>query len=156
MKKLVANTLFCCLIFLGMSTAGKAQDSELKDATNSAYKVGQVWSYKTRPDESKSTFIVVKVDTHPKYGNIVHIAVLDLKMKNPRSADGVSDKITHMPFSEDAIAESAVKMLKESADLPDFEEGYNLWRKAFDRQSAGFYTITIAQAVKIAEEGLNQ
>lgn len=139
-----------------LSISIKAQDSELKDAADSPYKVGQVWSYKTRSNESKSTFIVVKVDNHPKYGNIIHIAVKDLKMKNPRSPDGLSDKINHMPFSEKAIAQSAVKMLKEKAELPDFREGYNLWREAFDQKRAGFYIVSIAEAVQIAEDTLNQ
>ena len=156
MNKIILNSIFCCLILAVVSIVGNAQNSELKDATNSPYKVGQVWSYKARANESKSTFIVVKVDNHPKYGNIIHIAVRDLKMKNPRSPDGISDKINHMPFAEKAITQSAIKMLKEKAELPDFEEGYNLWREAFDQKRAGFYTITIADAVKTTEEGLNQ
>ena len=156
MNKVFLNLIFCCLILAAMSITGKAQNSELKDATDSPYKVGQVWSYKTRPNEAKSTFIVVKVDSHPKYGNIIHIAVRDLKMKNSRSSNGFSDKINHMPFAEKSITQSIVKMLKEKAELPDFEEGYNLWREAFDQKRAGFYTITVAEAVKVAEETLNQ
>ena len=157
MNKIILNSILCFLFLATMSIAGQAQKTELKDArAESRHKVGQVWSYKTRANESKSTFIVVKVDAHPKYGNIIHIAVRDLKMKNSRSADGVSDKINHMPFAEKAISKSAVKMLKAKAELPDFKEGYNLWREAFDQERAGFYTVTVAEAVKITEEGLNR
>ena len=128
----------------------------LKDTTESRYKVGQKWSYKTRPNEKDSYLIVVKVENHPKLGNIIHIAVRDLKMKNPRSPDGISDKVNHMPFAEEAINKSAIKILKEKVDLPDYEEGYNMWREAFDAGRAGIYTITLAEAVDVMEASLNQ
>ncbi len=133
-----------------------AQDSMLKDTTESRYQVGQKWSYKTRPNEKDSYFIVVKVENYPKLGNIIHIAVRDLKMKNPRSPDGISDKVDHMPFAEEAMNKSAVKILKEKVDLPDYEEGYNMWREAFEAGHAGIYTITLAEAVDVMEAALNQ
>jgi hypothetical protein len=135
-------------------TFGKTQDSTLKDTAESKYKVGQVWSYKTRPDEEKSYFIVVKVENHPKLGNIIHIAVHGLKLKKP-NGDFI-ENADHMPFAEEAINKSAVKLLKEKADLPDYKEGYRMWREAFDAERAGIYTIPIAEAVEIMEETLNQ
>lgn len=127
-----------------------------KDITESRFKVGQMWSYKTRPNEKNSFFIVVKVDVNRKLGNIIHIAVQNLKMKNPNSHTGFSDRANHLPFAEVAINESAVKLLKKKVDLPDYEEGYNLWKEAFDNKRAGVYTITLAKAVDIMEAALNQ
>lgn len=77
-------------------------------------------------------------------------------MKNPRSPDGISDKINHSPFSEKAVAQSAVKMLNDKAELPDFEAGYRLWREAFDQKRAGFYEVSIAEAVEATEQAFNQ
>lgn len=156
MKNITSNVIlpFLMLAICGISVT--AQSSKPKEDKDPAYKVGQVWSYKTRANEPKSTFIVEKVDDDSKYGNIIHIAVTGLKMRNPRSSDGLSDKISHMPFSEKAIAQSTIKLLKENVELPDFEEGYGLWREAFDQKRAGFYTVSIAEAVAIAEAGLNQ
>lgn len=62
----------------------------------------------------------------------------------------------HLPFAEEAINKSAAKLLKEKADLPDYQEGYGMWREAFDAGRAGVYTITIAEAVDVMEQGLNQ
>jgi hypothetical protein len=155
MKNFILTSISCCLCLVFMSKVEVAQNVEHK-AKDLTFKVGQIWSYKTRANEPKSTFVIVKIDSDVDYGNIIHIAVSNLKMKNLRSPDGVSDKINHMPFAEKAVAQSAVKMLKEDAALPEFEAGYDLWRKAFDEKRAGFYTITIADAVKIAEETLNQ
>jgi hypothetical protein len=142
------------LILLAATAYGSAQDSMLKDTTESKYKVGQVWSYKTRADEKKSTFIVVKVESYPKLGNIVHIALRDLKLRKP-NGDFV-EAASHLPFAEEAINKSAMKLLKEKAESPDYEEGYGLWREAFDAGKAGVYTIGVAEAVDVMEETLNQ
>ena len=138
------------------STKSIIRCNEVNLAPNTKYKVGQMWSYKTRPNEKDSYFIIVKIDADPKLGNIIHIALRNLKMKNPRSSDGFSDKANHLPFSEKSINESAVKILKEKVDLPDFEEGYQMWKEAFDQKRAGVYSITVAEAVDIMEKSLNQ
>jgi mRNA-degrading endonuclease RelE of RelBE toxin-antitoxin system len=126
------------------------------EKTTAKYKVGQMWSYKTRAGEEDSYFIIVKIDNDAKLGTIVHIAMRGLKMKNPRSPDGISDKVNHMPFNEEAVNKSALRLLKDKAELPDYEEGYQSWRNAFDAGRAGVYTITLAEAVNVMEESLNQ
>ena len=154
MKQLIVIlALYCCLP--GTITAyGTGQDSALRDTTESRYKVGQVWSYKTRPNEKKSSFIILKVENHPKLGNIVHIALRGLKLKKP-NGDFI-ETAGHLPFAEEFINKSTIKLLKEKAELPDYEEGYGLWREAFEAGKAGVYTITIAEAVEVMEATLNQ
>lgn len=61
-----------------------------------------------------------------------------------------------MPFLEAAIEKSGLKLIKEKVDLPDFEKGYGMWRKAFDAGKAGAYSITVADAVAVMEQALNQ
>ena len=126
----------------------------LRDTTESKYKVGQVWSYKTRPTEKKSSLIVLKVEHHPKLGNIIHIALRDLKLSKP-NGDFI-ETAGHLPFAEEAINKSVVKLLKEKADIPDYEEGYGMCKEAFDAGKAGVYTITVAEAVDVMEATLNQ
>lgn len=163
MKKLrKKRLLLCCVIYLSCFVFAaaivfaSAQDLTPKSAAESKYKVGQVWSYKTRSGEEKSYFIVLRVEDDAKLGKIVHIAVRGLRMKNPRSPDGISDEVNHMPFSEEAINKSALTLLKVKTDLPDYEEGYQMWREAFDAGNAGIYTITLAEAVRVMEATLKQ
>jgi hypothetical protein len=132
------------------------QDGAQKPPADSKYKVGQQWSYSARPGEEKSYLIIVKIDDDPKLGRIIHIALRGLKMKNPHSPDGFSEDVNHMPFLQDAIEKSGLKLMKEKVDLPDFEEGYGMWRKAFDEGRAGAYSITVAEAVVVMETALNQ
>jgi hypothetical protein len=76
-----------------------AEVSTLKDTTDSRFKVGQVWSYKTRPGEEKSTFQVVKVEQHTILGEIIHVAIHGLQVNNPLSPEGISQNVPHLPFS---------------------------------------------------------
>ena len=154
MNKLIVSLTLYCFLMGAVTAYGSNQDSELKDTTESKYKVGQIWSYKTRPNEKNSSFIVLKVENHPKLGNIIHIALRDLKLRKP-NGDFI-ETAGHLPFAEEAINKSALKLLKEKVDLPDFEEGYSMWREAFDAGKAGIYTITIAEAVDVMEATLNQ
>jgi hypothetical protein len=144
------------LVLASTMLIASAQDVKSKESTEPKYKVSQKWSYKSRTGEENSYLVILKIETDPKLGKIIHIAMRGLKMKNRRSPDGISEDVNHMPFSETAIEKSGLKLLKEKVDLPDFAEGYRLWREAFDAGQAGIYTITIAEAVSVMEATLNQ
>jgi len=152
----VTFILFLLWLTCMTSLSVSAQQSKTKVPTNREYKAGQKWSYKTRPGEEDSFLIILKVETDPKLGTIVHIALNGLKMKNRRSPDGFSESAHHLPFAKEAIDKSVLKQLKENTDLPDFEDGYQMWREAFNANRAGIYTITVAEAVRIMEATLNQ
>jgi hypothetical protein len=139
-----------------MGTSTFAGVSSRWQEPESKYKIGQQWSYHSRPGEEESYFVVLKIDHDAKLGNIVHIAMKRLRMKNRRSPDGISENVNHMPFSEEAINKSEPRLLKEKVELPSFEEGYRLWREAFDKGHAGIYTISIAEAVGVMEATLNK
>lgn len=146
------SILFCMFITARTVHMNPTQAEEPK----AKLVVGQMWSYKARPQEEMSYFIIVKIDHDAKLGAIVHIAMRGLKMKNPRSPDGISDTVNHMPFTEEAVHRSALRLLKERVELPTYEKGYRMWREAFDADRAGVYTVSLAEAVKIMESTLNQ
>ena len=79
MTKTILAASFCFSILLAAPNA-MAQRSQLKETTESRYKIGQVWGYWTRPHEKNSTFTVVKVEKHPVLGNIIHISLRGLKL----------------------------------------------------------------------------
>jgi hypothetical protein len=98
-----------------------ANNQNVKETGDSKFKVGQKWSYRARPGEGASYFIVVKIDNDHNLGRIIHIAMRGLKIKNPRSPNGLSETVNHMPFAEEAIEKSEVKLLQERVELPDFK-----------------------------------
>jgi hypothetical protein len=154
MKNSILKLLLCLFVTIISFNFIKAQEPELKDTTDSKYKVGQKWSYKTRPNEKDSYFIVLKVENYPKFGNIIHIALSNLKVKNPGSPNGITDQIIELPFAERFIDESAVKILKEKVALPNYQARYDFWRKNVEAKKGGVHTSSIAKFIDVMEASM--
>jgi hypothetical protein len=118
------------------------EPTEIKD---SKFRPGQVWQYKTRPHEQGSTLTILKVESLPKFGTIIHIRVEKIRLRNCTGGPE-PDKFEHMPFSRDAIERSVTKLVKDTS-VPDFHDGYEAWRA----DCGGIYTITVAEAIKVSE-----
>jgi hypothetical protein len=129
------------------------QDVQLTDTTDSKYKIGQVWKYKSRPTEPTSTFTVLKVEHTAADGNIIHVRVDSLRMKNPQQINVGSSEIGHMPFAEAALDSSVTELLKsDQAVSPDYREGYEIWREAFVAGKGGIFSVPVNEGVAYSEE----
>jgi hypothetical protein len=120
------------------------------------YSEGEVWSYKTRPGEEKSTVLINKVEAHDKLGKIFHISVYGVKVKNRRSDGGITSELPHFPVSTETLDKSLTKVIGHSKPNPDYIEGYNTWKDALDAGQAGIFTISISAIVGIVEETINK
>lgn len=126
------------------------------DYKDDKFEVGQIWNYETREGEENSTIQIVKIDKYENQEAIVHISVEGLKMKNPSIEGGISETIGHLPFARKSIDESVTKLVNPKSELSDFEEGYQNWKKAFEAEEGGIFTINISEAVKFVESTMNQ
>jgi hypothetical protein len=115
-------------------------------SNDSKFHPGQVWQYSTRAHEKGSTLTILKVESLPKLGVIIHVRVDKVRLRNCTGGPE-PDNFQHMPFARGAIERSVTKLVREG-DVPEFQDGYSEWRKA----CGGVYTITVADAVKVAEE----
>ncbi|MGE5322233.1 MAG: hypothetical protein ACM3SW_05205 [Actinomycetota bacterium] len=131
----------------------KTPSFKLKEISDPKYKPGQVWTYRTRPGEVNSTVTVLRIESVGDK-TIVHIRVDNIRLRSCLGGPE-PDKFEHMPFAREAFDQSVVKLLK-SVDVPDYKEGYSEWRKAWDAGKAGFYTISIAQALDVAQATFDQ
>ena len=113
--------------------------------SDSKFHPGQVWQYKTRPNEKGSTLTILKVESLPKLGLIVHIRVDKIRFRNCTSGPE-PDKFEHMPFTREAIDQSVTKLVRQD-EVPAFQSGYDAWRKA----CGGVYTISVAEAIAVGE-----
>jgi hypothetical protein len=141
---LMMKTLIFLLGVLSMSNLAFAQEFE----------VGQIWKYETRLNEIDSTFTIVKIDDI-NGKRVIHISLSGLKIKSPQAPNGYSDIISHMPFAEEALKEFVVELVGIADELPDFEEGYDQWKEAADKGEAGWFTISIAEAIQVIEDTIN-
>lgn len=107
---------------------------------------GQVWAYKTRPGESASTLTILKVEHYEKLGPVVHIRVEAVHVRHPTKGIIVSDA-PHMPFKEAAVRSSITQLVSQSASIPEFQAGYDTWKKAHLAGQAGAFDITVSAAL---------
>ena len=127
----------------------------LQDVTTSKYKVGQVWAYRTRPNEPNSSLTVVKVELQYGTAVVVHIHVDDLNLKPAESGGLPGTTASHLPFSENALDASVTNMIDHVVVLPDFEEGYMMWREAFLEGKAGIFSLTVAEVIDFIESTMS-
>jgi hypothetical protein len=120
------------------------------------FEVGQVWTYYTRPGEEASRIIICRIETDAKLGQIVHIHVNGLRLKNKHAPAGSSDQIGHMPYSSEALRQCVTKLESTDAVLPAFEDGYQEWRTAFDNGKAGVWTAPVSDAIAGMESVLTE
>ena len=116
------------------------------------FSVGQVWKYKARPHESTSEITIVAMDSDKELGSIVHIYVADVDIPNPKAPEGKTSFIGHLPYSAEALQESVTELVGTADSLPDYEDGYKLWKQAFDDGEAGVFEVAVSEAI----EGVQQ
>ena len=111
---------------------------------------GQVWSYKTRPGEDVSTVTILRVESLPKIGTIVHVRIEGIHLKNCGGGPSPST-IQHAPFAREALDKSVTALIKSNVAIPDYEEGYQEWLS----HCGGVYTITLADMLNVDETTFN-
>ncbi len=110
------------------------------------FEAGQVWKYNTRINEPDSRLIILKVEQYENSEEVIHIAVVGLSMKNVHDPSWLGDDISHMPFSREALVKSVVSFDK-MIEVPDFSEGYEIWKEAFDKGKAGVFSVSVSESV---------
>ncbi len=121
------------------------------NALSQELKVGQIWEYKTRPNETKSTLIIVQIDD-----SVIHVSVNGLHVKDPAADDGVSESIMHLPLDIKAFNLSKTKLIGYTEKLPEFEEGLGDWLRAKKRGEAKAITLPLKDVIRQVEIMINQ
>ena len=132
----------------GFFASCKGQDKKQKQPlATEKFKVGQVWKYENRKGENTSTLTILKIEKYDKGDTIIHIRVDGVKIHSPQTATGYSDFIGHLPFSEKSILNSVTELVGQNDNLPNFSDGYNQWREAWDSGKGGYWTIDLKEAI---------
>ncbi len=58
-------------------------------------------------------------------------------------------------MAEQAIEKSVTKMVAARGPLPRYEDGSRQWKTAVDGGKVGVFTVSVAEAVTLAEKALN-
>ena len=120
------------------------------------FAAGQVWKYKTRPNETDSRLTVVRVDPDDhEFGNIIHIYISAVDIPNSDAPDGKTVFIQHMPYEEEALSKSVIELDTQTKELPDYLDGYKLWKAAFEKGEAGVFSVDVSQAVDFVQQSIS-
>jgi len=120
-----------------------------------AYAAGQLWRCAGRSPDETPTVLINQVDQHPQGGQIYHVTLDGLRLRNPRVPGGLTSRLPHVPIIAQGLDASAPVFVGEQAPDPAFREGYALWKKDFDAQRAGSFGVSVAQVLDIIERGMN-
>ena len=154
MGALVFRFLMATALLFGVACSPKDDGNVLREYTGSVFQPGQVWRYNTRPGEEASTLEVLKVESHPKAGIIVHIAVDSVRVRMPSGEN--THKLGHLPLAEDALRRSVTTKVRDGTATERGTEGYREWRRAFDAGRGGVFTTTVAECVAFVEQAASR
>jgi hypothetical protein len=154
MKNLI---IFLLLILISIASTGciKGKLNNSTEYADDKFKPNQVWKYNTRNGEENSLITILKVEQDDKQGVIVHIAVDELHINGINGKE--QNEITHLPFSKEALLNSVTELIDKNVnDLPEYREGYEQWKEAFDMGKAGIWSITVNEAIDSIEQAIQQ
>ena len=118
--------------------------------------VGQVWKYRTRPGEEDSRVAIGKIEEIEKFGTVVHVSLTGLKVKTSSTPEGTMSSMAHAPVAQAQVVASVTELTSEPANLEGFEDGYQTWFEAFQKQQAGVFKVELAEMVGQIEKALRR
>ena len=148
--------IIALIVFWASLMACSEQSRNTTGVAESKYKTGQVWSYKTRPNETDSKITILKVETAAAIGKVVHVSIEGLRISNPRTKEGFVATIPFTSFSEEAIDRSVVSRIKENVEVPDSKQAYEEWQQTYQQNQGGVFTMPVAEAIGLMEKNMNR
>ena len=104
-------------------------------ASPTRYAEGQVWAYKTRPQDSGSLVKIQKIEG-AQVGTIYHVSLIGIRLSPDRATE-----LQHAPVSRQTLDASVTKQVVDPGTFPDAANGIAEWRTA----NGGVFTISLAE-----------
>ncbi|WP_294071889.1 hypothetical protein [Sphingomonas sp.] len=108
-------------------------------AAPSSYAEGQVWQYKTRPQDVGSLLKIQKIEAS-RTGTIYHISLIGIHIR-----PGEVSVLQHAPVSQQTLDASVTQRVPDPGTFPDASGGIAEWRQAH----GGVFTISISQIADV-------
>jgi hypothetical protein len=108
------------------------------------YAVGQVWAYKTRPQDKGSLIKIQLIEQLPLKDSswtIYHISMNGVKVDGQAAPIGIA----HLPVTQETLDKSVTKIVKSKAVFQNYGEGLAEWRRA----EGGAFTVSLSEIAGI-------
>ncbi|TCV95880.1 hypothetical protein EC912_102225 [Luteibacter rhizovicinus] len=119
--------------------------------TQHVYAEGQIWSYRTRPNEDGSRVIIRAIEALPGLGEVFHVSITDLKLRNHRVEGGLQRSLPHIPVDRAALDASVLEIDGIAAEDTEWRAGYDVWTQAFVNGDAGVFDLPVAEILGYVE-----
>lgn len=119
-----------------------AEGGKAAKPTDDRYAEGQVWEYRTRPEDEGSLLKIQKIQALPAFGKgglVYHVSVIGLNFCDLP----LENSIEHMALSKASLDASVTRLSSSKADFPDVSDGMAEW----SRGSGAAFTETVAEVV---------
>ncbi len=115
------------------------------------YAVGQSWTYRTRPGEEASHVAIRRIDIEPEDGEVFHVSILGVKLRNHRLPGGIQPAMHHAAVSRASLDASLLEPDGRADDEEHWRDGYDVWRQAYDNGDAGIFDLPLPDVLGYIE-----
>lgn len=133
--------LFCCVALVGCK---HAREPDFPTVLDGVYAPGQVWSFKAPAEQSRAILTVLRLDSVPGLGTVVHVRLDSLDMSETGRVLNGQHIVQHMPFVRAAIDSSVMSKLVDSGSIPEYADGYAQWRRA----KGGAFSVAVGSFLR--------
>ena len=119
--------------------------------TRPEFAPGQAWTYRTRPGEEASRVVIRKKDIEPEDGEVFHISILGVKLRNHRLPGGLQPAMHHAAVARATLDQSLLAYEGDGDDDEVWMDGYAVWRQAYDHGDAGVFDIPVSEILGYIE-----
>ncbi len=101
-------------------------------------KVGDKYSFKVDGTHPAPFFIVCNIEVLNGI-EVVNIYIDGFNFQNPNSPTEIVHTISHAPAEKCTLEKSNITLLESNVPLPEYGEGYNVWKEAYKNGKAGYF-----------------
>ena len=113
------------------------------------YAAGQVWEYKTRPQDVGSLLKIQRITVLDDQ-NVYHLSIIGVKF----ARSDIAGILPHIPVSKETLDASVTEQSSSKATFPTsaVDEGIAEWQRA----KGGVFTIPVSEIIEIADQRTSQ
>jgi hypothetical protein len=119
-----------------------------------AFAAGQLWRCAGRNADETPLLLINRVDQHPRGGEIFHVSIAGVRLKNPADPSGITTTLPHVPVIRQTFERSQARFVRPQAPDPAYLAGHSQWKQEFDAGNAGSFGVSVAEVLEFVERGL--
>lgn len=118
------------------------------------YAAGQLWRCNGRNGSEAPLVLINRVDQHPHGGEIYHVSIAGVRIRNPSEPSGFTNALPHVPIIRQTFERSGAEFVRLQAPNPAYLAGYAQWKREFDAGNAGSFGVEMAEVLNFIERAL--